>query len=86
MLSGLSSLVKQSVYGGRVDSDFDRRILDSVDAPLSPNTYNIGFDFWYLMCKVANVYLPSPMAPRWMISCAAFKATRYFVVVSAAKC
>jgi len=41
----IRTLVKQSVYGGRVDSDFDQRILDSfVDALFSPNAYNIGFD------------------------------------------
>lgn len=39
------TLVKQSVYGGRVDSDFDQRILDSfVDELFSPNAYSVGFD------------------------------------------
>ena len=41
----IRTLVKQLVYGGRVDSDFDQRILDSfVNALFSPNAYNIGFD------------------------------------------
>ncbi|KAK1226991.1 dynein heavy chain [Marasmius sp. AFHP31] len=40
----LRTLVKQSVYGGRVDSDFDQRILDSfVDNLFSPNAYNVDF-------------------------------------------
>lgn len=41
----LRSLVKQSVYGGRVDSDFDQRILDSfVDGLFTPSAYNVDFD------------------------------------------
>lgn len=39
------TLVKQSVYGGRVDSDFDQRILDSfVDELFTANAYSVGFD------------------------------------------
>ena len=39
------ALVKQSVYGGRVDSDFDQRILDSfVNELFTPSVYSIGFD------------------------------------------
>jgi dynein heavy chain 1, cytosolic len=41
----LRSLIKQSVYGGRVDSDFDQRIVDSfVDALFTPSAYNVNFD------------------------------------------
>lgn len=41
----LRTLVKQSVYGGRVDSDFDQRILDSfVDNLFTPKAYNVDFD------------------------------------------
>ncbi|KAF8922147.1 dynein heavy chain [Mucidula mucida] len=41
----LRTLVKQSVYGGRVDSDFDQRILDAfVDALFTPMAYNVDFD------------------------------------------
>ncbi|KAF6766456.1 dynein [Ephemerocybe angulata] len=41
----LRTLIKQSVYGGRVDSDFDQRILDSfVDALFTPNAYNVDFE------------------------------------------
>ncbi|SJL06320.1 related to Cytoplasmic dynein 1 heavy chain 1 [Armillaria ostoyae] len=41
----LRTLVKQSVYGGRVDSDFDQRILDSfVDGLFTPAAYNVNFD------------------------------------------
>jgi dynein heavy chain 1 len=41
----IRTLVKQSVYGGRIDSDFDQLILDSfVDQLFSPNSYNLGFD------------------------------------------
>jgi dynein heavy chain 1 len=41
----LRTLIKQSVYGGRVDSDFDQRILDAfVDKLFTPAAYNIDFD------------------------------------------
>jgi dynein heavy chain 1 len=41
----LRALVKQSIYGGRVDSDFDQRILDSfVDGLFTPAAYNVDFD------------------------------------------
>ncbi|QRW00298.1 cytoplasmic dynein 1 heavy chain 1 [Ceratobasidium sp. AG-Ba] len=39
------TLVKQSVYGGRVDSDFDQRVLDSfVDGLFTPKAYDVDFD------------------------------------------
>ncbi|KZV92126.1 dynein heavy chain protein 1 [Exidia glandulosa HHB12029] len=39
------TLIKQSVYGGRVDSDFDQRVLDSfVDALFTPHAYNADFE------------------------------------------
>jgi dynein heavy chain 1 len=38
-------LIKQSVYGGRIDSDFDQRILDAfVDGLFSPAAYNVDFN------------------------------------------
>jgi dynein heavy chain 1 len=41
----LRTLIKQSVYGGRVDSDFDQRILDAfVDGLFVPAAYNVDFD------------------------------------------
>ncbi|KAH9046427.1 dynein heavy chain protein 1 [Lactarius hengduanensis] len=41
----IRTLIKQSVYGGRVDSDFDQRILDAfVDGLFSPAAYNVDFD------------------------------------------
>ncbi|KAJ3563761.1 hypothetical protein NP233_g8731 [Leucocoprinus birnbaumii] len=41
----LRTLIKQSVYGGRVDSDFDQKILDAfVDGLFSPLAYNVDFD------------------------------------------
>ncbi|TFK30694.1 dynein [Coprinopsis marcescibilis] len=40
----LRTLIKQSVYGGRVDSDFDQRILDSfVNSLFTPAAYNVDF-------------------------------------------
>ncbi|KAJ7438771.1 putative dynein heavy chain [Mycena galericulata] len=40
----LRTLVKQSVYGGRIDSDFDQRILDAfVDNLFTPAAYNVDF-------------------------------------------
>lgn len=41
----LRTLVKQSVYGGRVDSDFDQRILNSfVDGLFTAQAYNVDFN------------------------------------------
>jgi dynein heavy chain 1 len=41
----LRTLVKQSVYGGRVDSDFDQKILDAfVDNLFTSAAYNVDFD------------------------------------------
>lgn len=41
----LRTLIKQTVYGGRIDSDFDQKILDSfVDALFTPAAYNVDFD------------------------------------------
>ncbi|KAF9015424.1 dynein heavy chain [Cyathus striatus] len=41
----LRALLKQSIYGGRVDSDFDQRILDAfVDALFTPKAYNVDFN------------------------------------------
>ncbi len=41
----LRTLVKQSVYGGRVDSDFDQKLLDTfVDSLFTPAAYNLDFD------------------------------------------
>jgi dynein heavy chain 1, cytosolic len=41
----IRTLVKQSVYGGRVDSDFDQRIIDAfVDGLFTPAAYNVDFD------------------------------------------
>lgn len=39
------TLVKQSVYGGRIDSDFDQKVLDTfVDSLFTPSAYNLDFD------------------------------------------
>lgn len=39
------TLIKQSVYGGRVDSDFDQKILDAfVDGLFTPQAYNVDFE------------------------------------------
>ncbi|KAG9049343.1 hypothetical protein FS837_010557 [Tulasnella sp. UAMH 9824] len=39
------TLLKQAVYGGRVHSDFDQRVLDSfVDALFTPHAYNVDFN------------------------------------------
>jgi dynein heavy chain 1 len=41
----IRTLIKQSVYGGRVDSDFDQKILDSfVDDIFTTNAYNVDFE------------------------------------------
>ncbi|KAI9572626.1 dynein heavy chain and region D6 of dynein motor-domain-containing protein [Boletus coccyginus] len=41
----LRALIKQSVYGGRIDSDFDQRILDAfVDKLFTPAAYNVDFN------------------------------------------
>lgn len=53
------TLIKQSVYGGRVDSDFDQRILDAfVDGLFTPYAYNVDFE---LVTSVAGSQrLPVP--------------------------
>ena len=41
----VKTLIKQSVYGGRIDSDFDQRILDAfVDRLFTPHAYHVDFD------------------------------------------
>ena len=41
----VKTLIKQSVYGGRIDSDFDQRILDAfVDGLFTPHAYHVDFD------------------------------------------
>ncbi|KAI0828245.1 dynein heavy chain [Trametes gibbosa] len=41
----IRTLIKQSVYGGRVDSDFDQKIIDAfVDGLFTPHAYNVDFD------------------------------------------
>jgi dynein heavy chain 1 len=41
----VKTLIKQSVYGGRIDSDFDQRILDTfVDSLFTPSAYNLDFE------------------------------------------
>ena len=41
----VKTLIKQSVYGGRIDSDFDQRILDAfVDGLFTPRAYHVDFD------------------------------------------
>ena len=54
----IRTLIKQSVYGGRVDSDFDQKVLDSfVDALFKPDAYNAYFD---LVPNVAGTKLLNP--------------------------
>lgn len=41
----VKTLVKQSVYGGRIDSEFDQKLLDTfVDSLFTTQAYNIDFD------------------------------------------
>lgn len=41
----VKTLIKQSVYGGRVDSDFDQKVLDTfVDSLFTPSAYNLDFE------------------------------------------
>ena len=41
----IKALVKQAVYGGRIDSDFDQNIMDAfVDNLFTPKAYNVEFD------------------------------------------
>lgn len=40
----LRVLIKQAIYGGRVDSDWDQRALDFfVDAIFTPSAFEVGF-------------------------------------------
>lgn len=55
----IRTLVKQSVYGGRVDSDFDQRVLDSfVDALFTPGAYNSDFELVPQDGSVKKVVIP----------------------------
>ncbi|KAI7899864.1 dynein heavy chain [Cokeromyces recurvatus] len=41
----IRSLLKQSIYGGRIDNEYDQRLLDSfVDSLFTPECYNIDFE------------------------------------------
>jgi len=41
----VKTLIKQSVYGGRIDSDFDQRVLDAyVDTLFTPKAYDMDFE------------------------------------------
>ncbi|KAH7104763.1 dynein heavy chain [Auriculariales sp. MPI-PUGE-AT-0066] len=57
--NALRTLIKQSVYGGRVDSDFDQRVLDSfVDALFTPEAYNADFELVPQDGSVQKVLVP----------------------------
>ena len=57
----LRTLVKQSVYGGRVDSDFDQRILDSfVDSLFTARAYNVDFDLVPAVAGATSQMLTAP--------------------------
>jgi dynein heavy chain 1 len=57
--NALRNLIKQSVYGGRVDSDFDQRVLDAfVDELFTPSAYNI--DFGLVPSTNSTIVLKSP--------------------------
>ncbi|GJE87844.1 dynein heavy chain protein 1 [Phanerochaete sordida] len=53
------TLIKQSVYGGRVDSDFDQKILDAfVDGLFTPHAYNVDFDLVPAISGSQNLSVP----------------------------
>ena len=53
------TLVKQSVYGGRVDSDFDQKILDAfVDGLFTSQAYNVEFDLVPSVSGSQNLNVP----------------------------
>ena len=53
------TLIKQSVYGGRVDSDFDQRILDAfVDGLFTPAAYNVDFELVSSMSGIQPLVVP----------------------------
>ena len=55
----IRTLIKQSVYGGRVDSDFDQKILDSfVDDIFTSNAYNVDFELVSASASSAAVTVP----------------------------
>lgn len=57
----LRTLIKQSVYGGRVDSDFDQKILDAfVDNLFTPKAYNVDFDLVPNLSGSTTRMLPAP--------------------------
>jgi dynein heavy chain 1, cytosolic len=53
------TLIKQSVYGGRVDSDFDQKILDAfVDGLFTAHAYNVDFDLVPSISGSQNLNVP----------------------------
>lgn len=55
----IRTLIKQSVYGGRVDSDFDQKILDSfVDDVFTSSAYNVDFELVSSSAGIASVTVP----------------------------
>lgn len=55
----IKTLIKQAVYGGRVDSDFDQRILDAfVDGLFTPASYNVGFGLVSATASEKNLPVP----------------------------
>ncbi len=56
--SALRALLKESIYGGKVDNDFDRRILYSfIDSLFTPSSFNLVFNV------VPGVTLPDSSSP-----------------------
>jgi dynein heavy chain 1, cytosolic len=55
----IRTLVKQAVYGGRVDSDFDQRILDAfVDGLFTPAAYNVDFSLVPSLAGAQGLMVP----------------------------
>jgi dynein heavy chain 1 len=60
----IRSLIKQSVYGGRIDSDFDQKILESfVDSYFTPRAYNVDFELVPKMNDIQGVPIPDGTKP-----------------------
>ncbi|TPX36351.1 hypothetical protein SmJEL517_g01576 [Synchytrium microbalum] len=67
--SAIKTLLKQSVYGGRLDSDCDQKVLDSfIDAVFSPKSYELAFHLAEGLEGEQSLVIPEGTRPEQFMS------------------